>query len=103
MPIRYNPKAKKKPVFSKHGYVRFKEPNGHVRSKTCDHDEQWILKYSRKMDALIDSAKPGYRGHRECMEPKKPKRTLEESKRLFFEALEKMRQKSAERKKVLTG
>ncbi|MEN8218124.1 MAG: hypothetical protein ABFS56_17490, partial [Pseudomonadota bacterium] len=70
------------------GFVCFEEPNGHRRSRLCDHDEAGILRTARELDAKIVSAKLG------CKEDlSKPERSLEEKKIDFFNALEKWRRK----------
>ncbi|MEN8216169.1 MAG: hypothetical protein ABFS56_07295, partial [Pseudomonadota bacterium] len=83
------------------GFVSFKEQNGHRSARLCNHDEAWILKTAQHLDALITSAKRGYKGPREDLS--KPIRTVEEQKIDFFKAMEKLNNQLDERKAKMVG
>jgi len=79
------------PYCEHNGIIYLITRDGKKSSAKCRHDlpnnGEKLLDYARKVDAIIDSAKPGYRGHREAEEVPKLKKTTTELQQEFLNAL----------------
>ncbi len=83
------------PFCNASGYLSFELPNGYTQSPAggCPHNEKWILRYAKLKDALIVTALPGYKGHKEgpVLKENNPKSAVELQQE-FVQALQKFGQ-----------